>query len=137
MNGARSILLGLVCAAVLRSACSRSNNILLGRVEATVGTHAVVVTDCYRTSVPQPQRITDARGGRPCDRFTPCRDADIVIRDEALAVNGGLESREVASRLLPGIRVQIHHVARLVVAIATFLSTDGPMSMSARTGTWG
>ena len=59
----------LCFAIVLLSACSRSNNLLLGRVEATVGTHAVVVTDCYRTSVPSPQRLEDA-----VYRFTPCRD---------------------------------------------------------------
>jgi hypothetical protein len=104
MNGTKAILLGLVCAAVLHSACSRSNNLLLGRVEATVGTHTVVVTDCYRTSVPQPQRVTDAPGGPPYDRFTPCRDADIVIRDEALVVNG-----KSYGRLSQGDAVTVDH----------------------------
>jgi hypothetical protein len=36
----------LFTAVLLAPACSRSNNVLLGRVEAKVGSHAVVVTDC-------------------------------------------------------------------------------------------
>ena len=67
---------------ILLSGCSSSNNLLLGRVEATVGGHAVVVTDCYRTSVDPPQSI---EGGY---RFTPCRDADVLIRADELVVNG-------------------------------------------------
>ena len=64
------------------AACSRSNNLLLGRVEAQVGSHAVVVTDCYRTSVPPPETVgADLH-------FMPCRDADIWIRAGALYVNG-------------------------------------------------
>jgi hypothetical protein len=68
--------------AILFSGCSSSNNLLLGRVEATVGGHAVVVTDCYRTSVDPPQAI---QGGY---RFTPCRDADVLLRGDELLVNG-------------------------------------------------
>ena len=67
----------------LLASCSRSNNLFLGRVEATVGTHKVVVTDCYRTSVPPPVKLEDAAW-----RFTPCRDADVVIRNDDLVVNG-------------------------------------------------
>jgi len=62
--------------------CSSSNNILLGRVEAVVAGHPVVVTDCYRTSVPQP--VIEPTGAT----FTPCRDAVVVIREEQLTVNG-------------------------------------------------
>lgn len=71
----------LVC-----SGCSRSNNLLLGRVEATVGGHTVVVTDCYRTSVTPPEKV-----GGPSQqsyRFMPCRDADVLIRNDELIVNG-------------------------------------------------
>lgn len=68
---------------LLLAACSRSNNLLLGRVEATVGTHEVVVTDCYRTSVDPPRKISDADY-----RYTPCRDADVLIRGDQLVVNG-------------------------------------------------
>ena len=68
---------------VLLMGCSSSNNLLLGRVEATVGTHLVVVTDCYRTSVPPPQKIDPSTY-----RFTPCRDADVLIRGGDLSVNG-------------------------------------------------
>src|SRR5689334_11423063 len=77
------IICGLIMAC---SACSRSNNVLLGRVEAIVGGHTVVVTDCYRTSVAPPEKI-----GGPSEqsyRFTPCRDADVLIRNDELIVNG-------------------------------------------------
>lgn len=69
-------------------ACGQSNNLLLGRVQATVGGHTVVVTDCYRTSVPPPQRGQDRPAGEPSYRFTPCRDADVLIRGEEVSVNG-------------------------------------------------
>jgi hypothetical protein len=81
MNSA-SFLAFCCLAAVMTAACSDSNNLLFGQVQATVGTHLVVVTDCYRTSVPPPQRS----GGDY--RFTPCRDADVSIHDETLTVNG-------------------------------------------------
>lgn len=75
-----------VCIALLwvasLAACGPSNNILLGRVEAVVAGHPVVVTDCYRTSVPQP--VVEPTGAT----FTPCRDAVVVIRGEQLTVNG-------------------------------------------------
>jgi hypothetical protein len=77
------VLCGLVMAC---SGCSRSNNLLLGRVEATVGGHTVVVTDCYRTSFTPPEKV-----GGPSEqsyRFMPCRDADILIRNDELIVNG-------------------------------------------------
>jgi hypothetical protein len=75
---------GCFCGAaiVFLVGCSRSNNLLLGRVEATVGTHTVVVTDCYRTSVPPPQKLD-----LTTYRFTPCRDADVLIRGDELSVN--------------------------------------------------
>jgi hypothetical protein len=74
----------LVCAAALIfTGCSRRNNLLLGRVEARVGTHTVVVTDCYRTSVPGPEQA-----GATATHYMPCRDADVWIRGEELAVNG-------------------------------------------------
>jgi hypothetical protein len=71
---------------VLAAACSRSNNLLLGRVEADLGSHLVVVTDCYRFRVPAP-RIEDGAGGVPGYRFQPCRDADVLIRGADLFVN--------------------------------------------------
>jgi hypothetical protein len=70
------------------SACSKSNNLLLGRVEAKVGTHTIVVTDCYRTSVPSVQSFKDSADSSLSYRFTPCADADVVLRDERLSVNG-------------------------------------------------
>ena len=65
------------------AACSRENNLLLGRVQAQAGPHTVIVTDCYRTSPPQPQTLP----GRVW-HYAPCRDADVWIRDGRLLVNG-------------------------------------------------
>jgi hypothetical protein len=83
--------------------CSRSNNLLLGRVEAEVGSHTVVVTDCYRTSVPPPQRLPDA-AGQAVYRFMPCRDADVLIRGDELLVNG-----QTYGRLNPTDAVLVDH----------------------------
>jgi len=90
---------GPLLALLLLSACSRSNNLLLGRVQAQVGSHTVVVTDCYRTSVPPPQRLGDA-----VYRFTPCRDADVLIRGDELLVNG-----QSYGRLNPADAVLVDH----------------------------
>jgi hypothetical protein len=70
-------------AALFSATCGRSNNLLLGRVEAQVGPHRVVVTDCYRFSVPPSVRTVD--GGY---RFIPCGDADIRVEPSGLLVNG-------------------------------------------------
>jgi hypothetical protein len=98
----RPLLAACLCAAALLAACSRSNNLLLGRVETAVGGHTVVVTDCYRTSVPPPRQFEDL--GRPAYRFTPCRDADIVIRGDGLTVNG-----QSYGSLNPGDDVLVDH----------------------------
>jgi hypothetical protein len=79
--------IGVCVAAALLSACSQSNNLLLGRVEATVGTHTIVVTDCYRTRAPEPRKLAD-EGGKAVYRYMPCRDADVWIRGQELTVNG-------------------------------------------------
>lgn len=52
-----NILLIVLCVAVLFGACNKSNNILLGRVEEKVGSHIVIVTDCYKTSIPPAQLL--------------------------------------------------------------------------------
>jgi hypothetical protein len=99
------IFAACLAAAALFAACGRSNNVLLGRVEAQVGGHTVVVTDCYRTGVPAPQKIeATADGEREAYRFTPCRDADILIRGEELSVNG-----KRYGRLRPGDSVTVDH----------------------------
>ena len=72
---------------VVLSACSRSNNLFLGEVEAQVGQHTVRVTDCYRTSVPPLERLPDVNR-QPAYRFMPCRDADVRIQGGELTVNG-------------------------------------------------
>ena len=92
MNSRETLRLWCLAAALLYSGCSRSNNLVLGRVEARVGSHRVVVTDCYRTSVPPPEKVEDA-----VYRFTPCRDADVLIRGDELVVNGQSYGRIKAS----------------------------------------
>jgi hypothetical protein len=94
---------GVLLAMLLLTACSRSNNLLLGRVQAEAGSHTVVVTDCYRTSVPPPQRLRDA-AGRAVYRFMPCRDADVLIRGDELLVNG-----QSYGRLNPADAVLVDH----------------------------
>jgi hypothetical protein len=71
----------------LTASCSRSNNLLLGRVEAQVAGHTIVVTDCYRTKVPAPETVTNADGSK-AHRFAPCRDAIVTIDRDELNVNG-------------------------------------------------
>src|ERR1044071_10485250 len=76
-----------ICGLIMAcSACGRANNLLLGRVEAKVGGHTVVVTDCYRTSVEAPQKVGGP--GEQSYHFKPCRDADVLIRNDELIVNG-------------------------------------------------
>jgi|GEM_PF-729257 len=78
----------LIACIVMQFACSRSNNLLLGRVESTVAGHRIEVTDCYRTNVPSPRQLPDLPDGKKVYEFMPCRDADVVIRGDELIVNG-------------------------------------------------
>lgn len=82
-----NVILIILCVTILIGACSKSNNILLGRVEEKVGSHIVIVTDCFKTSVPPPQLLKSA-SDKPFYRFTPCLDADVVIDGDQLIVNG-------------------------------------------------
>jgi len=93
------VTLSLAIASLLvSSACSRSNNLFLGRVETRLGSHQIVVTDCYRTSVP-PAEIEEAGV-----HYSPCRDADVVIRNEELVVN-----RVPYGRLRPDDTILVEH----------------------------
>lgn len=92
------VFAGVLYLAMAAFGCSRSNNVLLGRVEADVAGHTVVVTDCYRTSVPRPHADGDGT------RFTPCRDADVLIRAGQLTVNGA-----TYGPLSSGARVIVDH----------------------------
>jgi hypothetical protein len=67
--------------------CARTASVLLGHVEADVAGHHVVVTDCYRTSPPEPERLADENGA-PVHRYAPCKDAVVTIRGSELEVNG-------------------------------------------------
>jgi hypothetical protein len=73
-------------AILMLTACGSHNNRLLGRVQETVGGHLVVVTDCYRIIAPPPVQFVE--GGQIIYRYTPCRDADVLLRDGNLIVNG-------------------------------------------------
>ena len=103
----------LLCfALVFSSACNKSNNLLFGRVETRAGSHSIVVTDCYRFSVDPP-----AQEGATAYRFTPCRDADVLIRDERLMVNG----RSYGS-MKPGDGVLVDH------SVVSILSRAPPVA---------
>lgn len=88
MKTMTTVFLTCLCAAMVLAACSSSNNLLLGRVQSEVGGHNIVVTDCYRTKVPAPQQLADTAHQLPVFRFTPCRDADVLIQGGELIVNG-------------------------------------------------
>jgi hypothetical protein len=76
----RAVPLLLFCVLV-SNGCSSSNNLLMGHVRAKLGTHETNVTDCYRTSVPQPT-VADGRY-----KWEPCGDAVITIDNEQVTVN--------------------------------------------------
>ena len=88
------------CIVALLAGCGRSNNLLLGEVKATAGSHKIVVTDCYRFNVDPPQQIESGY------RYTPCRDADIVIRNDEAIVNG-----RSYGRLNPNDSILVDHGA--------------------------
>ena len=90
--------------------CSSSNSLLRGQVRAKLGTHETTVTDCYRTTVPQPV-IAESRY-----RWEPCRDAMIAIDNEQLTVNG-----EDYGRLNAGDSVLVDHGVVSVGRIQTQL----------------
>ncbi|MEO8371969.1 MAG: hypothetical protein ABI806_22475 [Candidatus Solibacter sp.] len=85
--------------ALFTMACTRENNVLFGRLENIVGTHTVVVTDCYRTSVPAPDQV-----GTADYHFMPCKDADVWIKADVLTVNG-----KAYGKLNPGDGVLVDH----------------------------
>lgn len=89
----------LILLALLTAACTKENNLLLGRVESPLGTHNVVVTDCYRTSAPAPDQVSDADY-----HYVPCRDADVWIKADELTVNG-----KAYGKLDPGDGVLVDH----------------------------
>jgi len=95
----------ILCAALV--ACSRSNNLLLGRVEGHVGGHPAIVTDCYRITVPAPDTAFRATDGRETQRWAPCRDAEIIVAGPELRVNG----QPYASPLAPGDTIVVDHGA--------------------------
>ncbi len=99
----------VLSAAIIVSACGKSNNLLLGRVEANLGTHTIVVTDCYRTTVPSPRVAKDSVNGSTVYRWAPCEDADVIIHNDQLVVNG-----KAYETLTPGDSVIVDHGQVLV-----------------------
>jgi len=89
----------LIVAALMAAACSKENNLLLGRVESALGTHTVIVTDCYRTSAPAPDQV-----GAADYHYMPCKDADVWIKTDELTVNG-----KGYGKLNPGDGVLVDH----------------------------
>jgi hypothetical protein len=87
MKSLGQILFAFFGGLLLLSGCSKSNNLLLGKVEATVGGHDVVITDCYGTSVPKPEQLPDG-GGKFAYHWMPCRNDDVVVTNDVLIVNG-------------------------------------------------
>ena len=104
MTSKRILFCACALSMLLAAACSRTNNLLMGRIEANVGGHKVVVTDCYRTEVPAPETLAAGADGQPSYRFTPCRDAEILITTAALMVNG-----KAYGRLNPNDSVLVDH----------------------------
>lgn len=95
----------LLAFGIFLAACQSSNSLFFGEVEAEVGSHPVKVTDCYRTKVNRPVVVAQATF-----RFTPCRDADVLIRDGELIVNGKSYGRIAVTDavLVDHGRVSIH-----------------------------
>jgi hypothetical protein len=121
------ILLALIAIA---TTCSRSNNLLEGRVQAQVGDHVVVVTDCYRTSVPSSERLDNTPDGQPTYRFAPCRDAVVELRGAELVVNG-----TSYGGVKPGDAITVDHGRVLIndraaTATATPAKSNTPTSVS-------
>lgn len=64
------------------SACDASNNPMLGRVEAEVSGHQVVVTNCYT------MQVADVKSSDGSQSFSPCKNAAVTIKNNMLLVNG-------------------------------------------------
>lgn len=66
------------------AACSRSNNVLLGRVETDINGHRIAITDCYQFfGIPEAQKL-----GEGSYRYAPCKDSVVTIQGDSLFVNG-------------------------------------------------
>jgi hypothetical protein len=71
----------------LAPGCGRAADNVLGRGEATVAGQRIVGTAIYRLHVSAPEALPPLADGAKVYHFTPCRDADILIRGNALIVN--------------------------------------------------
>lgn len=120
----------LVSLIAIATTCSRSNNLLEGRVQAQVGDHVVVVTDCYRTSVPSSEQLDNTPDGQPTYRFAPCRDAVVELRGAELVVNG-----TSYGGVKPGDAITVDHGRVLInnraaTAMTTPARSNTPASVS-------
>jgi hypothetical protein len=79
-----SRLAAIASAVLTLAACSRSNNVLLGRVEADINGHRVAVTNCYQFfGIPEPQKF-----GEGNYRYSPCKGTTVALQGNSLFVNG-------------------------------------------------
>jgi hypothetical protein len=120
----------LVSLIAIATTCSRSNNLLEGRVQTQVGDHVVVVTDCYRTSVPSSEQLDNTPDGQPTYRFAPCRDAVVELRGAELVVNG-----TSYGGVKPGDAITVDHGRVLInnraaTAMTTPARSNTPASVS-------
>jgi hypothetical protein len=83
----QSLVPWLLLPAFAAFGCGGAVALLQGRVEADVAGHHVIVTDCYRSSPPSPERLAD-ENGLPVYRYAPCKDAVVMLRGAVLEVNG-------------------------------------------------
>lgn len=116
----RNLILFVSACCLSLSACSKSNNLLAGRVEGKLDSHTIVVTDCYRTSVPAPMSDAGADGVTTY-RFTPCKDAAISIRESVLTVNG-----QTYGKLAASDSVTVDHGKVLINAQAAQVIAQNP-----------
>lgn len=73
---------------LLFSLFAPSPNAWPGRIDAQVGGHRVVVTECYREQTPIVEQLEPTAEGEAAFRFAPCADAVIMLEGDQLTVNG-------------------------------------------------
>ena len=77
----------LALSVLMAPGCAGMIDLLQGHVQGDVAGHHVLVTDCYRTDPPKPERMADENGVAVW-KYAPCRDAVIMLRGPELEVNG-------------------------------------------------
>ena len=66
------------------AACSRSDNVLLGRVETEINGHRIAVADCYQFfGIPEAKKL-----GEGSYEYSPCKGTVVALQGDELFVNG-------------------------------------------------